>query len=161
PAGTATEPESISYSETVPTILPAATLCLDTGDLMSAETWLKLHDRFLDFSGAVLGRSEGQAAWSRSWRRAGRGGRAHHDAPRAQARAICTPLGAKPALACADALADRLATKTDVGPAYPDGLSAREVDVLRLIATGVNNQEIADALSLSVRTVERHITNLY
>jgi DNA-binding NarL/FixJ family response regulator len=33
--------------------------------------------------------------------------------------------------------------------------------VLRLIAAGKSNQQIADALVLSLRTVERHITNLY
>jgi DNA-binding NarL/FixJ family response regulator len=33
--------------------------------------------------------------------------------------------------------------------------------VLRLIASGRSNREIADELVLSVRTVERHITNLY
>jgi DNA-binding CsgD family transcriptional regulator len=47
------------------------------------------------------------------------------------------------------------------GPLYPDGLSGREVDVLRLIAAGKSNREIADEIVLSVRTVERHITNIY
>lgn len=46
-------------------------------------------------------------------------------------------------------------------PAYPDGLTEREVEVLPLIAAGRSNREIADELVLSVRTVERHITNLY
>jgi DNA-binding NarL/FixJ family response regulator len=41
-----------------------------------------------------------------------------------------------------------------VGP--PDGLSEREVDVLRLIALGRTNAEIAEQLYLSVRTVETH-----
>jgi DNA-binding NarL/FixJ family response regulator len=40
-------------------------------------------------------------------------------------------------------------------------LSVRETEVLRLIAAGGSNQHIADQLVLSVRTVERHITNLY
>jgi DNA-binding CsgD family transcriptional regulator/pimeloyl-ACP methyl ester carboxylesterase len=40
-------------------------------------------------------------------------------------------------------------------------LTSREVDVLRLIAAGRSNQQIADELVLSRRTVERHITNLY
>jgi DNA-binding NarL/FixJ family response regulator len=55
----------------------------------------------------------------------------------------------------------RLATVPLRAPAYPDGLTEREVDVLRLIAAGRSNREIADELVLSVRTVERHITNLY
>lgn len=33
--------------------------------------------------------------------------------------------------------------------------------MLRLLAAGLSNQEIASQLVLSVRTVERHITNLY
>jgi DNA-binding CsgD family transcriptional regulator len=40
-------------------------------------------------------------------------------------------------------------------------LSHRELEILRQIAAGRSNQEIANDLVLSVRTVERHITNLY
>jgi pimeloyl-ACP methyl ester carboxylesterase/DNA-binding CsgD family transcriptional regulator len=40
-------------------------------------------------------------------------------------------------------------------------LSPRETEVLHLIAAGRSNQQIADELVLSLRTVERHITNLY
>ena len=43
----------------------------------------------------------------------------------------------------------------------PAGLTAREVEVLRLVARGHSNQEIATELVLSVRTVERHIANIY
>lgn len=41
-------------------------------------------------------------------------------------------------------------------PGPPDGLSQREVDVLRMIALGYTNAEIGDKLFLSVRTVETH-----
>jgi two-component system, NarL family, response regulator NreC len=41
-------------------------------------------------------------------------------------------------------------------PGRPDDLSEREVDVLRLIALGHTNAEIAEQLFLSVRTVETH-----
>ena len=44
---------------------------------------------------------------------------------------------------------------------YPEGLTAREVEVLKLIAAGRTNREIAAELVLSPRTVGRHITNLY
>jgi DNA-binding CsgD family transcriptional regulator len=47
------------------------------------------------------------------------------------------------------------------GTAAPDGLTARELEVLRLVASGRSNREIAAELILSVRTVERHVTNLY
>jgi LuxR family maltose regulon positive regulatory protein len=43
----------------------------------------------------------------------------------------------------------------------PAGLTARELEVLRLVAHGRSNPEIAGELVLSVRTVERHIANIY
>lgn len=46
-------------------------------------------------------------------------------------------------------------------PDLADVLSARELDVLRLAATGLDNEAIADRLHLSVRTVERHLQNVY
>ena len=42
-----------------------------------------------------------------------------------------------------------------------DGLTAREQEILALLAQGRSNQEIAGDLVLSVRTVERHISNIY
>jgi DNA-binding CsgD family transcriptional regulator len=45
-------------------------------------------------------------------------------------------------------------------PAYPDGLSEREVEVLRLIARGRSNPQIALELVISVNTVQRHVSNI-
>ena len=39
--------------------------------------------------------------------------------------------------------------------------TSREVEVLRLLAQGLSNRAVAERLTLSVRTVERHIANLY
>ena len=41
------------------------------------------------------------------------------------------------------------------------GLSGREVEVLQLVARGLRNKEIAEELSLSPHTVERHLENIY
>lgn len=46
-----------------------------------------------------------------------------------------------------------------VAPA--DGVTARELDVLRLLAAGDSNAEIARGLGIAVHTVERHTANLY
>jgi len=43
----------------------------------------------------------------------------------------------------------------------PDGLTEREVEVLRLLAGGLANKEIAARLFISVPTVERHVANVY
>jgi two-component system, NarL family, response regulator NreC len=53
-------------------------------------------------------------------------------------------------------LGARLAAKSPVAAGPPDDLSAREVEVLRLIALGHTNNEIASILHLSVRTIESH-----
>jgi pimeloyl-ACP methyl ester carboxylesterase/DNA-binding CsgD family transcriptional regulator len=46
-------------------------------------------------------------------------------------------------------------------PAALRTLTGREIDVLRLVGQGSDNAEVAQALSLSVRTVERHLTSIY
>jgi LuxR family transcriptional regulator, maltose regulon positive regulatory protein len=53
----------------------------------------------------------------------------------------------------------------ELGARAPDarvgGLSVRETEVLRLVARGLGNADIARELVLSVRTVERHVANVY
>jgi DNA-binding CsgD family transcriptional regulator len=74
-----------------------------------------------------------------------------------RARTICATLDARPLLARATALEARTGASTT----RPDGLTTREVEVLRLIAAGDSNRQIADTLFLSPRTIERHIANIY
>jgi DNA-binding NarL/FixJ family response regulator len=54
--------------------------------------------------------------------------------------------------------AERGATKT---PEPPEGLSERELEVLRLMARGLNNQEISQELFISEATVKTHITHIF
>lgn len=42
-----------------------------------------------------------------------------------------------------------------------EGLSPREVEVLRLIAAGITNRAIAERLTISERTVDRHVSNIF
>jgi ATP/maltotriose-dependent transcriptional regulator MalT len=46
-------------------------------------------------------------------------------------------------------------------PAYPGGLSQREVEVLRRVAIGKSNREIAEELVIAEGTVRRHVSNIY
>ena len=70
------------------------------------------------------------------------------------ARGVFAGLGALPDLARAEALAS---------PATPEfhGLTAREQEVLRLVAAGRSNREIASELVLSEHTVARHLQNIF
>jgi DNA-binding NarL/FixJ family response regulator len=44
---------------------------------------------------------------------------------------------------------------------YRYGLSERELEVLRLVATGLTNREVAERLTIAVRTVDRHVANIF
>jgi ATP/maltotriose-dependent transcriptional regulator MalT len=76
------------------------------------------------------------------------------------ARAIGQPLGAAPLLARIDALLAQLAARPALPPTGPR-LSTREVEVLRLVAAGRSNPEIAEALFISPRTVTTHLTHIF
>jgi HD-GYP domain-containing protein (c-di-GMP phosphodiesterase class II)/DNA-binding CsgD family transcriptional regulator len=70
-------------------------------------------------------------------------GRLDPDAVDAVVRAAGVPRGARPR------------------PVAPAGLSQRETDVLRLVARGLTNREIADRLVVSPRTAEHHVQHVY
>jgi len=76
------------------------------------------------------------------------------------ARKVFVQVGAAPDVATADALAAPTAPATAPAP-DTHGLSAREVEVLRLVASGKTNKEIARQLFLSERTVDRHVSNIF
>ena len=90
---------------------------------------------------AALSESERSAAWA--------AGRAlAFDAAVAEALAVCAAVAPPVSGPSSDA-------------AGPGDLTARELEVLRLVAAGHANKEIATLLGLSLRTVETHLTSIY
>jgi DNA-binding CsgD family transcriptional regulator len=239
PEGPTTDPGNTHFWGAQEMQRLAAALALDAGDWSLARNWLEAHDRWLMWSEAVLGRSEGQGLWAAYWRATGETEQAHACAERALAyaseprqplaliaahrllgelaseagtfdvamqhldtslaladactapyeraltllaltqlraitgdsdmarqcvnevRTICVPLGATPTLARADALAARLDAAPSTTPSYPAGLSAREVEVLCLVAAGLSNPQVGERLFLSPRTVEQHLRSIF
>jgi DNA-binding CsgD family transcriptional regulator len=240
PSGHRTAPGAVLLLPGLALLRLAAALAVDAGDLPTARAWLEAHDRWLAWSGSVLGQAEGQLGWAAYHRAAGdfvaaqqhaERARAHATEPRqplallaahrllgelatmagdyavaqthlsealaladacaapyeralcllaqaelrvatddrdsaqavlAEARAILEPLAAKPSLARADAIGARLAAPAAAPPtAYPAGLSAREVEVLRLVAQGLTDGQVAERLFLSPRTVGTHLRAIY
>ena len=53
-----------------------------------------------------------------------------------------------------------LAQLADTGICSSNGLSKREVEVLRLVAQGLSNSEIAERLFISVKTAGHHVSNI-
>lgn len=92
---------------------------------------------------------------------------------RGAARGVFEKLGAARDLALLDEVvaAERAAPRSapptapgrgaEPAPAGGQRLSARELEVLRLLATGQTNREIAKALFLSEKTVDRHVSNIF
>jgi len=101
------------------------------------------HDRaemLVSAAGAAI--AAGDAEQARDWL---------HDA-----RMIARRLGARPLQAAADRALAQLTTGPSE-PAATAGLTARQLQVVRLVAEGRTNREIASELFLSVRTVDMHV----
>ena len=74
------------------------------------------------------------------------------------------PLGTVDAARAADPAAARpggAARPSAAAGEYPARLTAREVDVLRLVAVGLSDAEVAEQLVVSVRTVNAHLRSIY
>ncbi len=239
PDGARTEPGSNRFPSATAFQRIAAALAIDAGDWDGARAWLDAHDRWIAWSGAVLGAAEADVLWAQFYHAAGDRPRsmeratdalagataprqplvliaAHRllgqiagtsgalddaethftaaltladdcAAPYERARtliaraellaaaydddgtvcldemcALSISLGARPLLARLDVLDARRAPS--IGPLRPratDGMTDREMDVLRALAAGMSNREIAATFAISVRTAERHINNIY
>jgi ATP/maltotriose-dependent transcriptional regulator MalT len=56
---------------------------------------------------------------------------------------------------------DRLESQLNDAPPYPDSLTQREVEVLRLLAQGRSNSQISQELVVAEGTTRRHVANIY
>ena len=74
--------------------------------------------------------------------------------------AISGELGMKPLMERVKGLQESSLAQQVREPAYPDGLSHREVEVLRLVAAGKSNPEIGRELFISSNTVANHVRNI-
>ena len=77
-----------------------------------------------------------------------------------EAASMAHDLGMGPLADRAADLRDRIAARVTRAVSYPDGLSEREVEVLRLIAAGKTDREIGEELYISIRTVGTHVGNI-
>ncbi|HLZ68755.1 MAG TPA: LuxR C-terminal-related transcriptional regulator [Dehalococcoidia bacterium] len=107
-----------------------------------------LHERTM----ASLKRKLGEEAFAAAWAE----GRALSE-DEAIALALALPIPAEPA---AQAVSVAPPQPTAAPARLPNGLSAREVEVLRLVALGKSNREIAAALVISVNTVFQHVRSI-
>ena len=154
-AGAGTPPLLASAS------LAAGLVALADGDLDAARRDLEdAVDRF-DESGAPFEAACARIDLATVMERLDRADAALTEVNRAIAE--LTRLDARLELSSARAVRDRLsapppassaATRQDAG-----GLTARELEVLRLISTGLSNQAIAEHLCISEHTVHRHVAN--
>jgi ATP/maltotriose-dependent transcriptional regulator MalT len=128
------------------------TILLSDGDYMSAcaalrTAWLAWQEVEAPYEGARL-----RVIMARAYHALG-----DHDTAEMELDAaahVFEKLGAAPDLREIAEVSRRSAART------AGGLSAREVEVLRLVATGVTNREIANTLVISEKTVSRHISNI-
>jgi DNA-binding NarL/FixJ family response regulator len=152
-------------------LLPCALALIDAG---VADWYMTSNELSVARMAAVLNRSDQAEEYFERARDklSARGQRplcAIVDFDEAIARRARRQAGAARLLASAEAQLDALGMAAwsrriaheDLAAELPDELTPREAEVLRLVATGSTNNEIAAALFLSVHTVERHLTNSY
>ena len=77
-----------------------------------------------------------------------------------EALAISTELGMRPLMKRVTERVERIQAQPLPALAFPDGLTHREVEVLRLIASGKTNRQIGQELFISPNTVGHHVSNI-
>src|SRR6266516_1097224 len=140
--------------------LAAGYVALGGGDADGARRDLEeAVDLFLQ-SGAPYEVARARIALARALGLLGRMDAAHDEAQRAVD--LLSELHAELEISRAKALIEAFSSKTvKASASSPAGLTGREIEVLRLVADGLNNQIIAERLFLSEHTVHRHVANIF
>jgi ATP/maltotriose-dependent transcriptional regulator MalT len=130
-----------------------------SGDATAARTDLEDAVDLFSESGAPFETGRARVELARLMLAIGRSGAAAEEGRRAIHE--LTPLGESPELARARAVLQASTDHTVAAPTPQDtgGLTKREIEVLRLISNGLNNQAIAKRLFISEHTVHRHVAN--
>ena len=74
---------------------------------------------------------------------------------------IATQLGMRPLMELVTERQAEMETQPAAQATYPDGLTQREVEVLRLLAQGRSNSQISEELVVAEGTTRRHVANIY
>lgn len=77
-----------------------------------------------------------------------------------ESNSISSELGMRPLVERVAALRETIESKPARGPEFPDGLTRRESEVIRLVAAGRTDREIGEELFISVKTVGNHVSNI-
>jgi ATP/maltotriose-dependent transcriptional regulator MalT len=140
--------------------LAAGVIASTAGELDAARRALEDAVDLFDTSGAPFEAARARLDLASVLERLGRTEAAVAEADRALA--ALTRLDARFELSSAQTLRDRLGSaprEKDVAPIDTNRLTPREVEVLRLISSGLSNHAIAERLCISEHTVHRHVAN--
>lgn len=152
-------------------LVPLVMLCVDRTLGLLAHTMGKLDDAAGHFEDAIAFCREAgyrpELAWSlydyvdMLLERDNPGDRRKAEELVDESDQIASGIGMMPLMEKVMALREQLDARPSPKPQYPDGLTEREVEVLRLIAAGRSNREIGDDLFISVNTVARHVNHVF